>query len=100
MYVLMCSVPGQPVDPALHKNESELGVLVLPVPLKMLPDGDGLLDQVVAVLGQLGGHALALQDTQNLVASDEANLKNRKDTINLSKPLKLGLGRGYYQKIL
>ena len=62
------------MDPALNKNESELGVLVLPVPLKMLPDGDGLLDQVVAVLGQLGGHALALQDTQNLVASDEANL--------------------------
>merc|ERR1719336_1264920 len=69
-------ISGQPVDPALNKNESELGVLVLPVPLKMLPDGDGLLDQVVAVLGQLGGHALALQDTQNLVASDEANLGN------------------------
>ena len=81
----MYTVPGQPVDPALNKNESELGVLVLPVPLKMLPDGDGLLDQVVAVLGQLGGHALALQDTQNLVASDEANLKKRKGALNPSK---------------
>ena len=80
----MCTVPGQPVDPALNKNESELGILVLPVPLKMLPDGDGLLDQVVAVLGQLGGHALALQDTQNLVASDEANLKKRKGKLNPS----------------
>ena len=78
-------IPGESVDPALDKNESELGVLVLPVPLKMLPDGDGLLDQVVAVLGQLGGHALALQDTQNLVASDEANLKKRRGTFNPSK---------------
>ena len=72
------------MDPALNKNESELGVLVLPVPLKMLPDGDGLLDQVVAVLGQLGGHALALQDTQNLVASDETDLKKSKGTLNPS----------------
>ena len=68
----MCIVPGQP------ENGSELGVIVLPAPLKMLPDGDGLLDQVIAVLRQLGGHALALQDTQNLVASDEADLKKRK----------------------
>ena len=81
----MYTVPGQPVDPALHKNESELGVLVLPIPLKMLPDRDCLLDQVVAVLGQLGGHALALQDTQNLVASDEANLKKIKSALNPSK---------------
>merc|ERR1719250_227528 len=46
-------VPGQAVDPALNQNEPELGIPVLPVPLKMLPDGDGLLDQVVAILGQL-----------------------------------------------
>ena len=70
------------MDPALNQNEPELSIPVLPVPLKMLPDGDGLLDQVVAVLGQLGGHALALQDTQNLVASDEANLKKRKGALN------------------
>ena len=77
-------LPGKPVDPGFDENEPELGVLVLPVPLEMLPDGDGLLDQVVAVLGQLGGHALALQDTQNLVASDEANLKKRKGALNPS----------------
>ena len=67
-------LPGEPVDSALDKNKSELGVLVLPVPLKMLPDGHCLLDQVVAVLGELGGHALALQDAENLVASDESHL--------------------------
>ena len=73
------------MNPALNQNEPELGISVLPVPLKMLPDGDSLLDQVVAVLGQLGGHALALQDTQNLVASDEADLEKRKGTLNPSK---------------
>ena len=62
------------MDPALNQNEPELGISVLPVPLKMLPDGDGLLDQVVAILGQLGSHALALQDTEDLVASNETDL--------------------------
>ena len=62
------------MNSALDKNKSELGVLVLPVPLKMLPDGNCLLDQVVAVLGQLRGHALALQDAQDLVAGDEPDL--------------------------
>jgi hypothetical protein len=38
------------MDPALNKNEPEFGVLVLPVPLKMLPDGNCLLDQEVEVL--------------------------------------------------
>jgi len=42
-------ISGQSVDSALNKNESELGVLVLPVSLKMLSDGHGLLDQIVAV---------------------------------------------------
>ena len=67
-------VPGQSVDSALDKNQPELGVFVLPVSLQMLPDGDGLLDQVVHVLGQLGGHALPLEDTQDLVAGDESHL--------------------------
>ena len=67
-------IPGQAMDPALNQNEPELGISVLPVPLKMLPDGDGLLDQVVAILGQLRSHALALQDTEDLVASNETDL--------------------------
>ena len=72
--LISTQIPGESVDPALDKNKSELSILVLPVPLKMLPDGHGLLDQVVAVLGELGGHTLALQDAENLVASDESNL--------------------------
>ena len=62
------------MDPALNQNKPELGVPVFPVPLKMLPDGDCLLDQMVAVLRQLGSHALALQDAQDLVAGDETDL--------------------------
>ena len=60
-------LPGQSVDPTLHKNQPELGIPVLPVPLQMLPDGDGLLDQVVAILGQLRSHALALQDAEDVM---------------------------------
>ena len=63
------------MDSALDKNQPELGVFVLPVSLQMLPDRDGLLDQVVHILGQLGGHALTLQDTEDLVAGDESHLE-------------------------
>ena len=40
----------------------------------MFADGDGLLDQVIDVFGQVGSQALGLQNTQDLVASDEADL--------------------------
>ena len=66
------------MDSALDKNKSELSVLVLSVPLEMLPDGHRLLDQVVADLGRLRGHALALQDAQDLVAGDEPDLNRTK----------------------
>ena len=45
------------MDPALDKNEPEFGVLVLPVPLKMLPNGNSLLDQKVQVLWDFRGQA-------------------------------------------
>ena len=62
------------MDSALNKNEPELSILVLPVPLQMLPDGDCLLDQVVDVLRESRGHPLTLQDTEDLVAGDESHL--------------------------
>lgn len=46
-------VASKPVDPALHKNQPELGVLILPVPLQMLTDRDSLLDQMVQILRNL-----------------------------------------------
>jgi len=82
-------VPGQTVDPALNQNQPELGISILPVPLKMLPDGDCLLDQMVAILGQLWSHALALQDAQDLVTGDEPDLGNTmrvpEDNTNLGR---------------
>lgn len=62
------------MDPGLDQNEPELSVLVLPVPLQMLADRHGLLDQVVDILGKGGGHALGLQDPQDLVAGHESDL--------------------------
>jgi len=64
------------VDSALDKNKSELGVLVLPVPLKMLPDGDSLLDEIVAILWKSWSHSLAFQDTEDFVSSDKSDLGN------------------------
>lgn len=48
--------------------------MYLPVPLQMLPDSHGFLDQVVEVLGQVRGQALRLEDSQDLVACDETHL--------------------------
>ena len=50
-------VSGQAVHSALDENEAELGVLVLAVALQMLAHSQGLLDQVVQVLGDLGSKA-------------------------------------------
>ena len=41
------------MDTGLDENETELGVLVLAVGLQMLANGDGFLDKVPEVLGDL-----------------------------------------------
>ncbi len=64
------------MDSALNENEAELGILVFSELLKMLSDGDGLLDKVVKVLGHLGSQAVLLQDSENFAASDTLNLGN------------------------
>lgn len=43
-------VPRKAVDTALNKNEAELGILILTVPVKMLAHGNGLLDKHVQAL--------------------------------------------------
>lgn len=48
-------VSGKTVDTGLDQNESELGVLVLSVSLKVLSHVDSLLDQVVEILWELWG---------------------------------------------
>ena len=48
-------VSGKTVDTRLDENEAELGVLVLAVDLKVLADGNGLLDKMPEILRDLGG---------------------------------------------
>lgn len=69
-------VTGKTVDTGLDQNEAELSVAILAVALEMLADGDGLLDQVVEILGDLGGETVGLQDTEDLVTGDVLDLGN------------------------
>jgi len=62
------------VDTRLDENQSELGVLVLSISLKMLADSDGLLDQHVQVFWNLWGEAIGLEDSENLVTSNHLHL--------------------------
>ena len=62
------------MNAGLDQNEMELGVLVLSILLEVLAHGDGLLDEVVEVLRQIGAHTSELQQTQDLVTSDALDL--------------------------
>ncbi len=64
------------MDAAFDKNEAELGVLILTVSVQMLSHGHGLLDQHVKVLGDVGREAVGLEDAQDLVAGNAADLRN------------------------
>jgi hypothetical protein len=52
--LLRLVVASEAVDTGLDENEAELRVLVLAVDLKVLADGDGLLDEVPEVLRNRG----------------------------------------------
>lgn len=75
-------VSGQSVDSRLNQNQSELGVLVLSVSLQVLSDRDSLLDQEVQVLWDLWSQTVGLQDSQDLVTSDDLGLRN---TVSISQ---------------
>lgn len=64
------------MDSRFDQNQSELGVLVLSVSLQVLSDRDSLLDQEVQILWDLWGQTVGLQDTQDLVTSDNLGLGN------------------------
>merc|ERR1719161_2507263 len=66
------------MNAALAKNQTELGILILAVAVKMLADGDGLLDQVVQILWNIRCQAVALQDSEDLCASHCVDLGNSK----------------------
>jgi len=69
-------VTRETVDTGLDKNETELGVLILAVTLEVLADGNSLLDKHVKVLWDLWGEAVGLEDSENLVTSDNLDLSN------------------------
>lgn len=62
------------MNSALDENKSKLGVLVLAVSLQMLSDGDRLLNQVVEILRESRGKSSLLEDAEDLVAGDPADL--------------------------
>lgn len=62
------------MDTRLNQNEAELRVLILAVLLEVATNVDSLLDQVVKILGDLGGQASLLEDAENLSTGDRDNL--------------------------
>ena len=64
------------MDTGLDENESVLAVNVLAGSLEMLADGDGLLDEMVQILWELWGHSLGLEDTEDLVSGETADLSD------------------------
>lgn len=92
------------MDSALNENEAELGVGILAVavertssfsllfekkdqdcrhaPLKVLSDGNSLLDEGIEVLGEGRSETVHLEDTEDLVAGDAADLG---DTVGVTE---------------
>lgn len=69
-------VASKSVNPALHKDQPKLGILVLPVPLQMLPNSNSFLNEVVEVLGDFRSKTMGLEYPQNLAARDTPHLSN------------------------
>ena len=49
----LSEVSGESVDSGFDQNKSVFSIDILSVSFKMLSDGDGLLDQVVKIFGEL-----------------------------------------------
>jgi hypothetical protein len=69
-------VPGEAVDPGLDQDKTELGVLVFPVGLQVLADGDRLFDEVPEVLWDGWSQSVGFKDPEDLVTGDETDLGN------------------------
>jgi len=70
------------VDTRLDENQTELGILVLAVLLKVLADSNSLLDEVVKILRDARGKTVETKDAKNLGASDCLDLT---DTLTVTK---------------
>ena len=75
-------VSSQSVDSRFDQNQSELSVLVLSVSFQVLSDRDSLLNQVVQVFWDFWSQTVGLQDSHDLVTSDDTGLGN---TVSISQ---------------
>lgn len=75
-------VSCQSVDSRFDQNQSEFSILVLSVSFQVLSNRDSLSDQVVQVFWDLWGQTVRLQDSHDLVTSDETSLS---DTVSISQ---------------
>jgi len=69
-------VSAETVNSGFDQDESEFGVFVLAVALEVLSDSYGLLDQHVEIFWDFWCKTVRLQDSQNLVTSNDLNLRD------------------------
>lgn len=75
-HALCFVVTCESVDSGFDQNKSEFVVFVLTITFQVLPDGYGLLNQIVKIFGQVGGLSVGFHDSQNLLAGDESDLSD------------------------
>jgi len=78
----LSEVSAESVDSGFDENESVFGIDILSVSFKMLSDGDGLLDHVVKIFGELRSTTVLLQDSEDLSSGQESDLR---DTVLISQ---------------
>ena len=64
------------MNSALDANKTELGITVSTELLQMLPNVDGLLNEMMEVLGHVGGHSALFQDSEYFAAGNTLDLGN------------------------
>lgn len=75
-------VSSKSVDSGFDENKSVLRVLILSVLFQVLSDGKSLLDQEVKIFGELGSTTVLLEDSEDLLTSQESDLG---DTVLISE---------------
>jgi len=70
------------VDTGLNENQAEFAIFVLAVALKMLANGDGLLDELIEVFWDFWRQTVRLEDSENLVSGDDLDLC---DTVRITE---------------
>lgn len=64
------------MNPRFDQNQSEFSILVLSVSFQMLSNGNSLSNQVVQVFWNFWRQTIRLQDSHDLVTSDNTGLSN------------------------